>query len=94
MEWATVSCKLIMNKKAIVRRYLRLAPVESSKEGLLHSTHNVFAMRVESCCQTKGSGSTMGQLRMRDSSSAILPNHRARTGVRTPIDTTRGGGGR
>ena len=46
-----------------------------------------------SCCQTKGSKSTRGQLRQK-SSSAILPNHRARTGVRTPIDSTRGGGGR
>ena len=46
-----------------------------------------------SCCQTKGSKSTGGQLRQK-SSSAISPNHRARTGVRTPIDSTRGGGGR
>ena len=65
-----------------------------ARMSFLSTRYSRRVARVESCCQTKGSESTKGQLRKVDSSSAISPNHRARTGVRAPIDSTRGGGGR
>lgn len=67
----------------------------SARTGAQHG--DVLALEMhkgaKAAARRKAVESTNGQLRKRDSSSAILPDQRARTGVRAPRDTTRGGGG-